>query len=125
MQQRRATRAAASACGRAARGTLGKTRLPECWRSASTEARAWLAELRTKGKLATEIEPVLNEIASRLGLLERVGLGYLTLDRPPRRCRAAKRAACASRPASDRSSSASATCSTSPRSACTRRTSSV
>ncbi|MBI5708970.1 MAG: excinuclease ABC subunit UvrA [Candidatus Eisenbacteria bacterium] len=44
-------------------------------------ARAALAELRFAGAQATIAAPVLREIGSRLGFLEDVGLGYLTLDR--------------------------------------------
>ena len=48
------------------------------------EAHARLAALKTatgQGELARK------ELATRLGYLERVGLGYLTLDRPARRAR--------------------------------------
>ena len=44
-------------------------------------ARAALAELRFEGAPATIAAPILREIGSRLGFLEDVGLGYLTLDR--------------------------------------------
>jgi excinuclease ABC subunit A len=46
------------------------------------EARAAAARLRFSGPRLTIAQPILREIASRLGFLEDVGLGYLTLDRP-------------------------------------------
>ncbi len=45
------------------------------------EARAWFADLRLEGKDAVIAEKVLKEIRERLGFLDDVGLGYLTLDR--------------------------------------------
>ncbi len=45
------------------------------------EARAWFAELALEGKDAVIAEKVLKEIRERLGFLDDVGLGYLTLDR--------------------------------------------
>ncbi|MEO5989204.1 MAG: excinuclease ABC subunit UvrA [Candidatus Eisenbacteria bacterium] len=44
-------------------------------------ARAASAKLRYKGGQAMITAPILKEIISRLGFLEDVGLGYLTLDR--------------------------------------------
>ncbi len=45
------------------------------------EARAWFAGLDLEGKDAIIAEKVLKEIRERLGFLDDVGLGYLTLDR--------------------------------------------
>jgi len=45
------------------------------------EARAWFAGLALEGKDAVIAEKVLKEIRERLGFLDDVGLGYLTLDR--------------------------------------------
>jgi excinuclease ABC subunit A len=61
--------------------TLGKLRLPELLARSVTDALAWVVDLRARASLAKAVGPVLDEIASRLSLLERVGLGYLTLDR--------------------------------------------
>ena len=52
------------------------------WTSLSVaHARARAEALRFKGGSATITAPILKEIRSRLGFLEDVGLGYLTLDR--------------------------------------------
>ncbi|MEO5617742.1 MAG: excinuclease ABC subunit UvrA, partial [Candidatus Eisenbacteria bacterium] len=48
---------------------------------AVAEARAAVAALVFEGPRLTIAEPILREIASRLGFLDDVGLGYLTLDR--------------------------------------------
>ncbi|MCY2958582.1 MAG: excinuclease ABC subunit UvrA [Planctomycetota bacterium] len=61
--------------------TIGTLRLPELLRHSVTEAARFTAELREKRTLPEEIGPVVHEIESRLALLEKVGLGYLTLDR--------------------------------------------
>ena len=45
------------------------------------DARAWFRELRLEGRDAVIAEKVLKEIKERLGFLDDVGLGYLTLDR--------------------------------------------
>ncbi len=45
------------------------------------EARRWFGELALEGKDAVIAEKVLKEIRERLGFLDDVGLGYLTLDR--------------------------------------------
>ncbi|MBL8863422.1 MAG: excinuclease ABC subunit UvrA [Planctomycetes bacterium] len=60
---------------------IGTTRLPELLRWSVTDAHAFATGLRGKKSVPPELAPVVNEIASRLALLERVGLGYLTLDR--------------------------------------------
>ena len=44
-------------------------------------ARRWFADLALEGKDAVVAEKVLKEIRERLGFLDDVGLGYLTLDR--------------------------------------------
>ncbi|HEX9009036.1 MAG TPA: excinuclease ABC subunit UvrA [Holophagaceae bacterium] len=45
------------------------------------DARKWFADLALEGKDAVIAEKVLKEIRERLGFLDDVGLGYLTLDR--------------------------------------------
>jgi excinuclease ABC subunit A len=45
------------------------------------DARTWFQDLRLEGKDAIIAEKVLKEIKERLGFLDDVGLGYLTLDR--------------------------------------------
>ena len=45
------------------------------------DARAWFGDLSLQGKEAAIAEKVLKEIQERLGFLDDVGLGYLTLDR--------------------------------------------
>jgi excinuclease ABC subunit A len=65
--------------------TVGKSqeRLPVVLARTVSSALAWLGAL--EGELAgvahEAVAPVVAELRSRLGLLERVGLGYLTLDR--------------------------------------------
>ncbi len=61
---------------------LGRRRLPEVLALDVGEALRWAEGLRIRKNLAEAVEPVLAEIRSRLGLLARVGLEYLTLDRP-------------------------------------------
>jgi excinuclease ABC subunit A len=52
------------------------------WTARSIEAaRAGVATLRFDGAQAAIARPILKELESRLGFLEDVGLGYLTLDR--------------------------------------------
>jgi len=46
-----------------------------------TEARAYFEKLKLRGALAKVVVDVLREVRERLGFLDRVGLGYLTLDR--------------------------------------------
>jgi excinuclease ABC subunit A len=64
--------------------TLGRRRLPEVLRLPVAEARAWLEALRLPKGRAEVVRPVLEELRGRVGLLERVGLGYLALDRRTR-----------------------------------------
>ncbi|MBI1753782.1 MAG: excinuclease ABC subunit UvrA [Acidobacteria bacterium] len=45
------------------------------------DSRKWFGELALEGKDAVIAEKVLKEIRERLGFLDDVGLGYLTLDR--------------------------------------------
>ncbi len=45
------------------------------------DARKWFGDLALEGKDAVIAEKVLKEIRERLGFLDDVGLGYLTLDR--------------------------------------------
>ena len=45
------------------------------------EALVWLGKLRLPAARREAVEPVLEELVSRLDLIQRVGLGYLTLDR--------------------------------------------
>jgi excinuclease ABC subunit A len=45
------------------------------------EARGWFDQLKLQGKDAAIADKVLKEIKERLGFLDDVGLGYLTLDR--------------------------------------------
>ena len=45
------------------------------------EAKAWFADLKLEGRDAAIAEKILKEIQERLGFLDDVGLGYLTLDR--------------------------------------------
>ncbi len=61
--------------------TLGKKRLPELLGATVEEALAWLSSLRLSAARVAAVEAVLAELTSRLSLLDRVGLGYLTLER--------------------------------------------
>ncbi|MBL8858548.1 MAG: excinuclease ABC subunit UvrA [Planctomycetes bacterium] len=61
--------------------TIGKLRLPELLRISVDAALSWIVELESKADHQDGVEPVIAEVRSRLALLERVGLGYLTLDR--------------------------------------------
>jgi len=62
--------------------TVGRKRLPELLSWTVTDTLAWIERLRLRSALREAVEPVLAELRSRLGLLQKVGLGYLTLDRP-------------------------------------------
>lgn len=59
-------------------------RLPELLSMTVEEALAWLDKVRLRKALQEAVAPVLAELRSRLSLLDRVGLGYLTLDRTAR-----------------------------------------
>ncbi len=65
----------------AAAVTIGRTRLPELQRQTVEEALAWARKLRLPKARRDAVAPVLAEVTARLELLERVGLGYLTLER--------------------------------------------
>lgn len=62
--------------------------LPELWSMPVSELVPWFQSLQTEilARASTDptLELVLTEITSRLGYLDQVGLGYLTLDRPTR-----------------------------------------
>jgi len=64
--------------------TLGRKRLPALLRMSIEEACAWAEKLAGSARIAASVGPVLNEVRSRLGLIQKVGLGYLTLDRHTR-----------------------------------------
>jgi excinuclease ABC subunit A len=61
--------------------TVGKVRLPELLVRSVDDALTWADELAAKKTLIEAVGPVVHEVRSRLALLARVGLGYLTLDR--------------------------------------------
>ena len=61
--------------------TLEGLRLPAVLELAVTDALAWVEALRARAKLAASVGAVIEEVGSRLALLEKVGLGYLTLAR--------------------------------------------
>ena len=60
---------------------VGRKRIPQVLGMTVETALAWLGALKLRKSAATAMEQVLAELRSRLALLERVGLGYLTLDR--------------------------------------------
>ena len=60
---------------------VSRKRLPQILSMTVTEALAWSSGLRLRKAVAEAIGQVTAELGSRLALLERVGLGYLTLDR--------------------------------------------
>ena len=60
---------------------VGGLNLAEVVAKSVRESRAWFADLALEGKDAVIAEKVLKEIRERLGFLDDVGLGYLTLDR--------------------------------------------
>lgn len=64
--------------------TVGRKRLPELLGMTVGEALRWFERLRLRKSLTEALAPVLAELRSRLSLLERVGLDYLTLDRATR-----------------------------------------
>jgi len=62
----------------------GKT-LPDLWQMPVNDLHPFLVGFqKTIKQRSAPIDLVLTEITSRLGYLEQVGLGYLTLDRPAR-----------------------------------------
>ncbi len=62
--------------------TVGKKRLPEVLSATVEEVLAWLAGLKLNAARRAAVEAVLAELRGRLELLQRVGLGYLSLSRP-------------------------------------------
>ncbi len=60
---------------------LGRKRLPEVLAMNVGQALSWVKALRLRSNLADVVAPVIAEVRGRLSLLEKVGLGYLTLDR--------------------------------------------
>ena len=62
--------------------TLGRKRLPELLEMTVAEGVAWIRGLKLRAAIQEAVGPVVAELSSRLGLLERVGLGYVTLARP-------------------------------------------
>ena len=61
--------------------TLGRKRLPEVLRLSVDEAARWLAGVKLTRAHQRAAAPLVEELRARVGLLERVGLGYLSLDR--------------------------------------------
>jgi len=61
--------------------TLAGRRLPEVLAMAVGDALAWIGKVGSGSKAAEAVGPVVAEVRSRLSLLDRVGLAYLTLDR--------------------------------------------
>ncbi|MEM1449653.1 MAG: excinuclease ABC subunit UvrA, partial [Planctomycetota bacterium] len=60
---------------------VGRKRIPEVLSMTVDESLGWIGTLRLRKAVAEAMEQVTGELRSRLSLLERVGLGYLTLDR--------------------------------------------
>ena len=63
---------------------VGRKRLPEVLALSVDDALAWLEGIRLKKSVRESVAPVLEELSSRISLLARVGLGYLTLERRTR-----------------------------------------
>ena len=61
--------------------TVGKRRLPQLLSMTVGDSLAWLEGLRLRARVAEAVQPVVDELRSRLALLAQVGLDYLTLDR--------------------------------------------
>jgi len=60
---------------------VARTRLPEFLSRSIDAAIEWLEALRLAKAARETVAQVVTELRTRLGLLQRVGLGYLTLDR--------------------------------------------
>ncbi len=82
--------------------TLAGRNIAELTALSVSESRAHFESLTLDGRAREIARDVLPELASRLGFLELVGLGYLTLDRAARHCPAARRSGFGSRPSSAR-----------------------
>ncbi len=66
---------------------VGDKTLPELWKLPVNELLPFAGDLQTTTGTRSSGDPlrlILDEITSRLGYLDEVGLGYLTLDRPAR-----------------------------------------
>ena len=61
--------------------TVGGKNIAEVVSKSVRNAKTWFAELHLEGKDAVIAEKILKEIGERLGFLDNVGLGYLTLNR--------------------------------------------
>ena len=62
--------------------TLGKRRLPQLLALSVEDGLEWFQKLRLKKRDKQAVEAVLEEVVARLGMLDQVGLGYVSLDRP-------------------------------------------
>jgi len=60
---------------------VGGMNVAEVVQQSVKESKAWFASLKLEGRDAAIAEKILKEINERLGFLDDVGLGYLTLDR--------------------------------------------
>ncbi|QDU84961.1 UvrABC system protein A [Planctomycetes bacterium Pla163] len=60
---------------------VARTRMPEFLERSIDAAATWLEGLRLAKSARETVAQVVHELRTRLGLLQRVGLGYLTLDR--------------------------------------------
>lgn len=60
---------------------VSRKRLPQVLTMTVEEASAWVGGLKLRKAVAEAIGQITQELGSRLALLDRVGLGYLTLDR--------------------------------------------
>ncbi|WP_430418410.1 excinuclease ABC subunit UvrA [Methylibium petroleiphilum] len=63
------------------RGAEGEQSIAAVAARAVNDARRWIETQKLDGREATIARDVIAEIRSRLGFLDQVGLGYLTLDR--------------------------------------------
>ena len=60
---------------------VGGKNVAEVVQQSVRDSKTWFGDLRLEGKDAVIAEKILKEISERLGFLDDVGLGYLTLDR--------------------------------------------
>jgi len=63
---------------------VGGLSIAELWRMPVSRLSRWLGELELPAPLDTASEALLGEIRSRVDYLDRVGLGYINLDRQSR-----------------------------------------